>query len=141
MKTVLCGICLILSLTSNAWSRDVGKIEVVVLAKTSSSWDGKTLGDYMKGKPEITILKITIPPKTKLPLHKHPVINAGVLLKGELTVVTENKEVLHLKAGESIVEVVNKLHYGINEGDKPAEIIVFYAGIQGKPITIKVAVE
>jgi quercetin dioxygenase-like cupin family protein len=107
------------------------------LAKTSSSWDGKALPDYPEGKPEVTILRITIPPKARLPVHKHPVINAGVMLKGELTVVTENKKTLHLKAGDSIVEVVNTWHYGINEGDEPAEIIVFYAGVHGAPITIK----
>jgi hypothetical protein len=33
--------------------------------------------------------------------------------------------------------VVNAWHYGINEGNDPAEIIVFYAGVQGKLITIK----
>ena len=70
-------------------------------------------------------------------LHKQPVINAGVLLSGELTVVTEDNKTLYLKAGESIVEVVNKWHYGKNEGNKTAEILVFYAGVQDTPITIK----
>jgi len=59
------------------------------------------------------------------------------LLKGELTVVTKEKETLHLRAGDSIVEVVDKWHYEKNEGKEPAEIIVFYAGVQGSPITIK----
>lgn len=78
-----------------------------------------------------------IPAGGQLPLHNHPVINAGVLLSGELTVVTEDNKKLYLKAGDPIVEVVNKRHYGKNEGDKPAEIIVFYAGTQGNPITVK----
>ncbi len=80
---------------------------------------------------------MTIPQGVQLPLHKHPVINAGILLEGELTVVTEDNETVHLKAGESMVEVVNKWHYGKNEGNKPVEIIVFYAGTLGTPITIK----
>jgi hypothetical protein len=33
--------------------------------------------------------------------------------------------------------VVNTWHYGINEGDLPAEIIVFYAGVVDSPITVK----
>ena len=49
----------------------------------------------------------------------------------------EEGETLHLKAGDSIVEVVNTWHYGKNEGKDPAEIIVFYAGTPGTPITIK----
>ncbi len=137
MKKLFLGICLILLLSSNLWAQDVNTVKVDVLAKTSSSWDGRDLPDYAKGKPEITILRIKIPKGVQLPLHKHPVINAGVLLKGELTVVTEDNKTLHLKAGDSIVEVVNKWHYGKNEGNKTAEIIVFYAGIANKPITIE----
>lgn len=137
MKKLFCGICLTLLLSSNVWAQDVNTVTVDVLAKTSSSWDGRDLPDYTKGKPEITILRITIPQGVQLPLHKHPVINAGILLKGELTVVTEDNKTLHLKAGDSIVELVNKWHYGKNEGNKPAEILVFYAGILGTPITIK----
>jgi quercetin dioxygenase-like cupin family protein len=137
MKKLFWGICLTLLLSGHAWAQDVNTVKVDVLAKTSSSWDGGTLPDYAKGQPEVTILRITIPPNVQLPLHKHPVINAGVLLKGELTVVTEDKKIVHLKAGDSIVEVVNKWHYGRNEGNEPAELIVFYAGIRGKPITIE----
>ncbi len=137
LKKFLCKICLILSLTANVWAQEVNSVKVDVLAKASTSWDGMALPDYEKGTPEITILRIKIPPKVQLPLHEHPVINAGVLLKGELTVVTKDKETLHLKAGDSIVEVVDKWHYGINEGNEPAEIIVFYAGVQGSPVTIK----
>ena len=137
MNKFLGGICLILLLTSNVCAQDVNTVKVDVLAKTSKSWDGRDLPNYAKGKPEITILRIKIPPKVQLPLHEHPVINAGVLLKGELTVVTKDKETLHLKAGDSIVEVVDKWHYGKNEGNEPAEIIVFYAGVQDTPISIK----
>ncbi len=137
MKKLLCGLCLTLVLSNHAWARDVNSVQVEVLAKTSSSWDGGTLPDFPRGKPEITILRITIPPGAQLPLHEHPVINAGLLLSGELTVETEDKKILHLKAGDSIVEVVNKWHSGKNEGHKPAKIVVFYAGIQGTPITIK----
>lgn len=139
MKNFLCGISLILLLTvtGNVWAQELNTVQVDVLAKTRTSWDGIALPNYAKGNPEITILRIKIPPKVQLPLHKHPLINAGVLLNGELTVVTEDKETLHLKAGDSIVEVVDKWHYGKNEGNEAAEIIVFYAGVQGSPITIK----
>ena len=137
MKKLLYGICFALLLSGNVLAGDENAARVDVLAKTSLSWDGRHLPDYSKGTPEITILRIKVPPGVKLPLHKHPVINAGVLVSGELTVVTEDSRTLHLKAGESIVEVVNKWHYGKNEGDKTAEILVFYAGVQGTPITIK----
>ncbi|MDY6904618.1 MAG: cupin domain-containing protein [Thermodesulfobacteriota bacterium] len=137
MKKILFGICFICLCAGATGGQAESGVDVDVLAKSSVSWDGAALPDYATGHPEITILRIQIPPKVRLPLHQHPVINAGVLLKGELTVVTESQETLHLHAGDAIVEVVDKWHYGVNEGDSPAEIIVFYAGAQGKPITVK----
>jgi quercetin dioxygenase-like cupin family protein len=107
------------------------------LIKSTHSWDGSQLPSYPEGQPEVTILRITIPVGAKLPLHQHPYINAGVLIKGELTALTKKGEKLIMIAGEPIVEVVNKWHFGTNSGNVPAEIIVFYAGIKGEPITVK----
>ena len=112
------------------------KIEKVILAESIKSWDGRTLPNYPTGQPKISILKFTIPPKTTMARHIHPVINAGVVLKGELTVVDEHDNVLILKAGDPIVELVNTIHYGINEGTEAVEIIVFYAGTEESAITI-----
>ena len=137
MKKLIYGICLALLISSNVLAADESALHVDVLAKSSSSWDGSPLPAYPKGTPEVTILRIQIPPGARLPRHKHPVINAGVLLRGALTVITEDKKTLHLKAGDPIVEVVNKWHYGINEGKQPAEILVFYAGAVDTPITVK----
>ncbi len=137
MKKIFLGICLAVLLSNSVTAKDVNSVKVDLLAKSSFTWDGSELPNYQKGKPEITILRIEIPPGVELPLHEHPVINAGVLLKGELTVITDENKTLHLKAGESIIEVVNTWHYGKNEGKTPAEIIVFYAGIHGMPVTVK----
>lgn len=108
----------------------------LTLAKSSNSWDGSPLPKYPDGTPEIAIVKITIAPGAQLPLHKHDAINAGVLLSGELTVVTETNEVLHMKPGEALIELVGKWHYGKNEGSIPAEIIVFYASTLNAPLTV-----
>lgn len=117
-------------------SNQIAEIEVTTLVKSTKSWNGSKLPKYLDGNPEITILKIIIPPKTKLSLHKHPEINAGVLLKGSLRVISKDNDTLNLKAGEPIVELVNTWHYGENLGTEPAEIIVFYAGVEGTPITV-----
>ena len=137
MRRFMLGLCMMFLLSGAVFAIETDAIDVDVLAKSSSSWDGEALPEYPEGTPEVTILHITIPPGTQLPIHEHPVINAGVLLSGRLTVKTEDGSILHLKAGDPIVEVVDKWHYGINEGSEPAEIIVFYAGIEGMPITIK----
>jgi quercetin dioxygenase-like cupin family protein len=106
------------------------------LVKSTKSWDGRSLPGYPPGQPEITIRRIIIPAGTRLDTHHHPVINAGYLTKGELTVVSEEGKTLHLKAGDPIIELVDTLHYGINQGKGPAEIVVFYAGTVGNPTTV-----
>ncbi|WP_373397377.1 cupin domain-containing protein [Algoriphagus halophilus] len=111
------------------------KNESDILISSDLSWNGTKIPDYPEGKPKISILKITIPPGSSLPKHIHPVINAGVLIKGELFVEDEFGNQLNMKAGDPIIEVVNTVHYGENRGTIPAEIIIFYAGSEGLTIT------
>jgi len=137
MKQFLTAVCCSLLLASPVCALDSASAQVDVLAKTSASWDQSRLPPYPAGTPEVTILRIKIPPGVQLPLHRHPVINAGVLLAGELTVYAEGGKTLHLQAGDSIVELVNHWHFGKNEGTETADIIVFYAGVADAPITVK----
>jgi len=76
-------------------------VESEVLAKSTSSWDGNLLQGYPEGQPEITIIRIKIPPGASLPMHKHPVINTGVLVKGSLTVETKDGKKLYLNEGDA----------------------------------------
>ncbi len=135
-KVVYCilSALLVAGCASPKYAQDVRSVQLI---KSTASWNGQPLPGYAGGTPEITILRITIPPGYTLPIHTHPFINAGVLLKGELTVITDSGQVLRLTPYDPIIEVVDTWHYGRNEGDEPAEIIVFYAGEKGEPITIK----
>ena len=137
MKKVICVFLSAILVAGCAFAKHTNNVLSVQLTKSTESWNGQPLPEYKAGTPEVTILRITIPPHQVLPMHTHPLINAGVLLKGELTVTTDNGQVLRLKPYDPIVEVVDTWHYGKNEGDEPAEIIVFYAGVRGEPVTIK----
>ena len=123
--------------TAQIFAQNIDSVKVGVLAKSTKSWDGNTLPSYSEGQPEITILRVTVPPKQILKWHKHPVINAGIMLSGNLTVITETNDTLNLKAGDTLIEVVGKFHFGINNGDIPAEIVVFYAGTEGASLSVK----
>jgi quercetin dioxygenase-like cupin family protein len=134
-KTGLC-LLLVILVAGCASPKHFDEVRSVQLIKSTEAWNGQPLPAYKSGQPEITIVIITIPPRYTLPMHTHPVINAGVLLKGQLTVTTQSGQTLHLKPYDAIVEVVDTWHYGKNEGHEPAEILVLYAGIMGEPITI-----
>lgn len=133
-RTCLIAACLLLLTAGVSFAGDSG-IKVVELARTGTSWDGSLLPAYPEGSPEIRILSIIIPAGESLPVHRHPVINAGVLMSGHLRVHTLDGKTLDLKAGEAIVEVVDTWHWGESVGEEPAHIVVFYAGSEDGTIT------
>jgi len=112
-----------------------GDVAMETLLQTSTSWDGAAYKNYPAGQPEISIVKVTIPPHTKMQWHTHPMPNAGYLLSGELTVERQDGSAKHhYTAGQAIAETVGTVHRGVT-GDSPAVIIVFYAGTKGMPLS------
>ena len=53
------------------------EVQTTELVRTSQSWDGVDLPDYLAGKPEIVGIKYEIPAGQKLGWHDHPVMNHG----------------------------------------------------------------
>jgi quercetin dioxygenase-like cupin family protein len=110
-------------------------IKVEQLLKADTSWDGVPYKKYPEGKPELSVLKITIPPHTKMQWHTHPMPNVAYVLSGELTVVKKDTgETKNIKAGEVLPETIGTVHRGMTE-DSPAVLIVFYAGNKGMPLS------
>jgi quercetin dioxygenase-like cupin family protein len=106
-----------------------------VLLQSSESWDNVAYKAYPKGAPELSVLKITIPPHTVLPWHIHPMPNAAYVLSGEITVQKKaTGETKLLTEGRVLPEMVDALHRGYT-GDQPAVLIVFYAGTKGMPLS------
>ena len=60
------------------------------LIRTSQSWDGVDLPDYMQGRPELVAVKYEFPAGQKLGWHHHPVMNYGILVQGELTIIGQD---------------------------------------------------
>lgn len=107
-----------------------------VLLKTTSTWDNVEYKKLKIKKPETTVLKIIINVNETLPMHKHDLVNIAYIKKGTLTVVTEDKKEITLHEGEVLPELVGKYHYGKNTGNVPVELIVFYLGEKGTPLSI-----
>ena len=109
-------------------------VKIEKLAETSCSWDGAVFPNYPTSTPKITILRYTFPPHKRLSPHRHFIINCGVMLKGELTIVTIDGREHTFRVGDTVMEMIGTVHYGENRGDAPAEVIMFYAGTEGLPL-------
>lgn len=113
------------------------EIKKEVLLQETSSWNDIPMPAYMQGTPQCTILKITVPPHTRLEEHEHPMMNAGIIAKGELHVVDCDGKEITVHAGEPILECVGKMHYGENITDSETVLYMFYAGVVGAELSRK----
>ena len=109
--TLVCGASVLTSCkTSSTASTDkagAAKVEHTELIRTSQSWDGVELPDYLKGRPELVAVKYVFPAGQKLGWHHHPVMNYGILIQGELTIIGQDGKEKTVHEGEPVVEMVN----------------------------------
>ncbi|MBP5347327.1 MAG: cupin domain-containing protein [Bacteroidaceae bacterium] len=107
------------------------------LIRTSQSWDGVELPDYLQGRPELVAVKYEFPAGQKLGWHHHPVMNYGILVQGELTIIGQDGKEKVVHEGEAVVEMVNTIHHGENRGTKPVILYMFYLSQEGMPLAVQ----
>ena len=114
-----------------------GEAESVELLRTCQSWDGANLPDYPQGQPELVAIKYFIPPGKKLNWHHHLVMNHGVLVQGELTIIALDGRTKVMRAGEVVVEMVETIHHGENRGTELVVLYMFYLSQKDKPLSVQ----
>ena len=107
------------------------------LIRTSQSWDGVELPDYLQGRPELVTVKYEFPAGQKLGWHHHPVMNYGILVQGELTIIGQDGKEKVVHEGEAVVEMVNTIHHGENRGTKPVILYMFYLSQKDMPLAVQ----
>ena len=110
--------------------------EKEVLLKTTSTWDNAKYEKLKIKNPEVTVLKIVINVNEELPVHKHDLVNIAYVKKGTLTVISDDNKEITLHEGDVLPELIGKYHYGKNTGKEPVELIVFYIGQKGTPLSV-----
>jgi quercetin dioxygenase-like cupin family protein len=122
----------------NAQDNDsVQTVQSTELIRTSKSWDGVELPDYLQGRPEIVAVKYEIPAGQKLGWHHHPVMNHGILVQGELTIISEDGKEKVVHEGVAVVEMVNTIHHGENRGAEPVILYMFYLSQEGLALSVQ----
>ena len=104
------------------------------LLESNTSWDGGAIG-YPEGDARITSMILRLVPGEETPFHCHPVPTMGYVLSGSVQVTTEHGKTQRFNAGSALVEVMKTAHRG-RAVDGPVELLVFYAGADGVPVTV-----
>lgn len=134
MRKMLC-LLMLAGLVTEAVAIDAGAaVRVTPLMRTTTSWDGRALV-YPEGPAEATMLIVEVAPGGETGWHEHPVPSFAYMLAGELEVSLADGRKNRLKAGDTLAEVVGVIHNGRNVGSEPVRILVFYTGVQGKPLS------
>ena len=132
--TLICGLSVLSSCKTAPAAAGVSSTELI---RTSQSWDGVELPDYFKGRPELVAVKYEFPAGKKLGWHHHPVMNYGVLVQGELTIIGQDGKEKVVHEGEAVVEMVGTIHHGENRGKKDCILYMFYLSQKDLPLAVQ----
>jgi quercetin dioxygenase-like cupin family protein len=134
---LICGATAILSGCQESNGQGTQEVKSVELIRTSQSWDGVELPDYLHGRPELVAVKYEFPAGKKLGWHHHPVMNYGILVQGELTIIGQDGKEKVVHEGEPVVEMVNTIHHGENRGNKTVILYMFYLSQKDLPLAVQ----
>lgn len=112
-----------------------GDIRQEVIAETGHAWDGSSW-QYPAAAPQVTLLRLRVPPDTQLPWHQHPMLNLAYVERGEITVERRADGLTRTyRQGEAIAETMNVPHRGMT-GNDGVQLLIFYAGAAGMPLSV-----
>lgn len=105
------------------------------ILQSGDAWNGQPYEEYPAGKPQISVMRMTLPPHSELPWHTHPMPNTAYILFGQLTIEDKETGQTHcFKAGEALNETVGSAHRGYTT-EKTTELLIFYAGVEGQELS------
>ncbi|PYC81762.1 hypothetical protein C7C46_11100 [Streptomyces tateyamensis] len=85
----------------------------------------------------MTVIRtVTIAPGANTGWHYHPGRVEAVLLAGTLTRVLEDGTVEVTRTGETLVELPEQVHIGLNRGTEPVVILANYLVVDGCELAV-----
>jgi len=111
-------------------------IEHTLVLQSGTAWNGQAWPHYPAGKPQISVMRMSLPAHSELPWHTHPMPNTAYILSGQLTIEDkESGETYHVRAGEALNETIDSAHRGYTT-DEATELVIFYAGVEGQKLSV-----
>lgn len=109
---------------------------VVPLLDDSATVLDQPLAYPSDGTAKIQSAIVTMLPGEETGVHTHPYPTYACILSGELTVTYPGGVKKVYKQGEAVMEAINTLHNGRNDGSEPVRILVVFMGVDGKANTL-----
>lgn len=114
-----------------------GKLKMETMLESDvNSMNQKIVYPQMENA-KVTMAKITFPPGETTGWHKHDIPVFSYIMKGTLTVETEDHKITEFKENTCFVESYDIYHRGTNKGDTDLVVFVVYLGGDGKSLSIK----
>jgi quercetin dioxygenase-like cupin family protein len=91
-----------------------------------------TAPDPAAATHEVTLASVTIAPGGATGRHRHPGIEIGYVIDGEVTLAQDGVPEVNL--GPGMAFTTDKIHNASNPGSAPARLVVAYVVEKGKPL-------
>jgi quercetin dioxygenase-like cupin family protein len=135
---LLLPLLLLTSLQLRAQDPYTPSIKVDQLLRTSKDEAGRPVRYPGSSSPELAAYLVEIPPGQSTGWHIHQNPSLAHILQGVIDVDYEDGSHRQYKAGDTLAEVVEFKHNGINTGKVPVRILLFVAGEQGTPVSKRI---
>ena len=135
MKKYLLTLILLAIISLTARSQYSG-LNIKELLRTDTTSIGQKIIYPDFADPEVTMLKITIPPGKSTGWHKHNIPVFAYVVKGVLTVELEDHQIKKFKEESTFAEVRDTYHNGSNMEDTDLVLIAIYMGGKGQKLSI-----
>jgi quercetin dioxygenase-like cupin family protein len=87
----------------------------------------------IEAEQEVRVLFSTLLPGDVTPHHSHRYPVTVYMLEGTFTLELDGREPVTIKAGEVFVEPAGIAMIGLNKGDVPARMVIFYVCVPDAP--------
>ena len=136
MKKYFLTLALLAIISLTARSQYSG-LNIKELLRTDTTSIGQKITYPNFDNPEVTMLKITIPPGKSTGWHKHNIPVFAYVVKGTLTVELEDHQIKKFKEESTFAEMRDTYHNGTNMEDTDLILIAIYMGGKGQHLSIK----
>ena len=111
--------------------------KATVILQTDKMSNGDPIDYVDLDSPQVTVMIVEIAPGAETGWHSHPIAVYAYVLAGGIRVSVEGGKTVDFKQGEAFVEVMKLRHNGVNLGNVPVKMVVFYLGAKNLPNVVK----